>query len=244
MTNRLVIANWKMNGDLAFAKALVSSLPSTSNVQTVLVPPAVYAHHLVELSEGTYEVGLQNVGRYEFGAHTGELSADMARDVGATVVLVGHSERRADHSEDDVAVAAKCQQILSAGLMPVICVGETLAEREAGNAVDRVRQQVIAQEDCLRQAQRVAIAYEPIWAIGTGKSATAAEAVHMHEAIRGALEEIVPEAAVAVRILYGGSVNASNAEELFAYPEIQGVLVGGASLDTEQFAAIIRAAES
>ena len=97
---------------------------------------------------------------------------------------------------------------------------------------------------CLRHAQKVAIAYEPIWAIGTGKSATAAEAVHMHQAIRGALEEIVPEAAVAVRILYGGSVNASNAQELFAYPEIQGVLVGGASLDTEQFAAIIRAAES
>ena len=244
MTNRLVIANWKMNGDLAFAKAFAASLPPTSNVQTVVVPPAVYAHRLVELLEGTHEVGLQNVGRYESGAHTGEISAEMARDVGATVVLVGHSERRAGHSEDDAAVAAKCEQILSAGLMPVICVGETLAEREAGNAVDRVRQQVIAQEDCLRQARRVAIAYEPIWAIGTGKSATAAEAVHMHEAIRGALEEIVPEVAVAVRILYGGSVNASNAQKLFAYPEIQGVLVGGASLDTEQFAAIIRAAGS
>ena len=107
-----------------------------------------------------------------------------------------------------------------------------MLNEEAGNAVHRVRQQVIAQEDCLRQAQGGYRIGEPIWAIGTGKSATAAEAVHMHEAIRGALEEIVPEAAVAVRILYGGSVNASNAEELFAYPEIQGVLVGGASLDT------------
>ena len=244
MTKRLVIANWKMNGSLAFAKALASSLPSSSNVRTVVVPPAVYAHRLIEVSEGAYEVGLQNVGRYGSGAHTGEISAEMARDVGATVVLVGHSERRAGHSEDDAAVAAKCEQILSAELMPVICVGETLVEREAGNATDRVRQQVIAQKDCLLRAREVAIAYEPIWAIGTGKSATATEAVQMHQAIRSALEEVSPEAAAAVRILYGGSVNASNAQELFAFPEIQGVLVGGASLDTEQFAAIIRAAES
>ena len=127
--------------------------------------------------------------------------------------------------------------------MPGICVGETFDEREAGKAIDRVRQQVFAQKDCLRLAQEVAIAYEPIWAIGTGKSATAMEAVQMHQAIRSALEEITPETAVAVRILYGGSVNASNAQELFAQPEIQGVLVGGASLDIRQFAAIIRAAE-
>ncbi len=243
MTNHIVIANWKMNGDLAFAEALASSLPSSSNVQIVVVPPAVYAHRSAELSRGAYQVGLQNVGRYGSGAHTGEISAEMARDIGATVVLVGHSERRAGHSEDDAAVAAKCEQILSAGLMPVICVGETFDEREAGKAIDRVRQQVFAQKDCLRLAQEVAIAYEPIWAIGTGKSATAKEAVQMHQAIRNALEEITPETAVAVRILYGGSVNASNAQELFAQPEIQGVLVGGASLDMRQFAAIIRAAE-
>ena len=119
MTNRLVIANWKMNGDLVFAKLLASSLPSSSNVQIVVIPPAVYAHRSAELSRGAYQVGLQNVGRYGSGAHTGEISAEMARDIGATVVLVGHSERRAGHSEDDAAVAAKCEQILSAGLWPV-----------------------------------------------------------------------------------------------------------------------------
>ncbi len=242
MTQRLVIANWKMNGDLAFVEALASSLPSLANVQTVIAPPAVYALRLAELAQEVFKVGLQDVSGHESGAHTGEVSAAMARDLGASVVLVGHSERRSEHAEDDAAVAAKCEQITAAGLMPVICVGETLAERESGKAIDRVRAQVMAQKQCLRHAKEVAIAYEPIWAIGTGKSATATEAVQMHQAIRGALEEVAPLAAPEIRILYGGSVNAENAPELFAYSDIQGVLVGGASLDTEQFAAIIRAA--
>ena len=242
MTQRLVIANWKMNGDLAFLEALASSLPSLSKVQTVIAPPAVYALRLAELAQGVFEVGLQDVGSHESGAHTGEVSAAMARDLGASVVLVGHSERRSEHAEDDKIVAAKCEQIIAAGLMPVICVGETLVERESGKAIDRVRAQVTAQKHCLRNAKEVAIAYEPIWAIGTGKSATVTEAVQMHQAIRGVLKEIVPAAAPGISILYGGSVNAENAPELFAYPEIQGVLVGGASLDTQQFAAIIRAA--
>ncbi len=242
MTQRLVIANWKMNGDLAFLETFASSLPSLSNVQTVIAPPAVYALRLAELAQGVFEVGLQNVGSHESGAHTGEVSAAMARDLGASVVLVGHSERRSEHAEDDKTVAAKCEQIIAAGLMPVICVGETLVEREAGKAIDRVRAQVTAQELCLRNAKEVAIAYEPIWAIGTGKSALVTEAVQMHRAIRGVLKEIAPAAASRISILYGGSVNAENAPRLFAYPEIQGVLVGGASLDTQQFAAIIRAA--
>ena len=242
MTQRLVIANWKMNGDLAFLEALASSLPLLSNVQTVIAPPAVYALRLAELAQGVFEVGLQDVGSHESGPHTGEVSAAMARDLGASVVLVGHSERRSEHAEDDKIVAAKCEQIIAAGLMPVICVGETLVERKSGNAIDRVRAQVTSQKHCLRNAKEVAIAYEPIWAIGTGKSATVTEAVQMHQAIRGVLKEIVPAAAPGISILYGGSVNAVNAPELFAYPEIQGVLVGGASLDTQQFAAIIRAA--
>ena len=242
MTQRLVIANWKMNGDLAFLEAFASSLPSLSNVQTVIAPPAVYAMRLAELAQGLFEVGLQDVGSHESGAHTGEVSAAMARDLGASVVLVGHSERRSEHAEDDKTLAAKCAQIIAAGLMPVICVGETLVEREAGKAIDRVRAQVAAQKLCLRNAKEVAIAYEPIWAIGTGRRASVSEAVQMHQAIRGVLKEVAPAAAPRISILYGGSVNAKNAPELFAYPEIQGVLVGGASLDTQQFAAIIRAA--
>ena len=243
MTKRLVIANWKMNGSLSLLADVDAAYQAEATVDVVVVPPAIYAKELVEIARGRYQVGIQNVSQHYAGAHTGEISASMAAEVGVSTALVGHSERRIDNDEDDAVIAAKCQQVILAGLMPVICVGETLAEREAGQAEARVQLQVKAQLECLRAATDIAIAYEPIWAIGTGKSASVDEAVVMHQSIRRVLQDIVPDTAEEVRILYGGSVNGSNAQALFSRREIQGVLVGGASLDTEQFAAIIRAAQ-
>ena len=243
MTKRLVIANWKMNGSLAFADEMVAEFAVQSNVDVIVVPPSVFVSWLIESAEGSFEVGLQDVSQFDNGAHTGDVSASMAAELGATAVIIGHSERRSEHGESDAVVAAKGLRVLAAGLMPVICVGETLAERESGQAVARVRAQIEAQTDCFRFGGNIAIAYEPIWAIGTGKSASAAEAVAMLKEIRKMLREVAAERADQMRILYGGSVNGENAAELFAHDEIQGVLVGGASLDTEQFAAIIRAAD-
>jgi len=242
MTKRLVIANWKMNGDLALVNQTIESLRVEPSVDVVVVPPAVYLAALSATSSGAFSTGLQNVSQFSAGAHTGEVAASMAAEIGASWVLVGHSERRSAHGESDEVVAAKSEQSLDAGLSVVICVGESLAEREAGNAESFVRKQVQAQASCLRQLGTVAIAYEPVWAIGSGISASSDQAVAMHKVIRRTVNEIAPRRADAVRILYGGSVNAENAAELFEHSEIDGVLVGGASLDKAQFAAIIRAA--
>ena len=242
MAKRLVIANWKMNGDLALVKQTIESLRVEPNVDVVVVPPAIYVAALSDASSEAFSTGLQNVSQFAAGAHTGEVSASMALEVGASWVLVGHSERRAEHGESDAVVSAKGEQALSAGLSVVICVGESLEEREAGNAESFVSDQVRAQATCLRQPGIVAIAYEPIWAIGSGISASSEQAVAMHKVIRQTVSEVAPVQADAIRILYGGSVNADNAAGWFEHPEIEGVLVGGASLDKAQFAAIIRAA--
>ena len=243
MRKRLVIANWKMNGSLALVDEMVAGFSAASHVDVIVAPPSVYVFHLTEVAAGSFGVGLQDVSQFESGAHTGDLSAAMMAELGATAVLVGHSERRSEHGETDATVAAKGLRVLAAGMMPVICVGESLAERESGQAEAKVRAQIEAQADCLRFGGQIAIAYEPIWAIGTGKSASALEAVAMHREMRRVLQEVTAEYADGIRILYGGSVNGENAAELFSHDEIEGVLVGGASLDTEQFAAIIRAAD-
>ena len=243
MRKRLVIANWKMNGSLALVDEVVAGFSAASHVDVIVAPPSVYVFHLTEVAAGSFGVGLQDVSQFESGAHTGDLSAAMMAELGATAVLVGHSERRSEHGETDATVAAKGLRVLAAGMMPVICVGESLAERESGQAEAKVRAQIEAQADCLRFGGEIAIAYEPIWAIGTGKSASALEAVAMHREMRRVLQEVTAEYADGIRILYGGSVNGENAAELFSHDEIEGVLVGGASLDTEQFAAIIRAAD-
>ena len=243
MRKRLVIANWKMNGSLALVDEMVAGFSAASHVDVIVAPPSVYVFHLTEVAAGSFGVGLQDVSQFESGAHTGDLSAAMMAELGATAVLVGHSERRGEHGESDATVAAKGLRVLAAGMMPVICVGESLAERESGQAEAKVRAQIEAQADCLRFGGEIAIAYEPIWAIGTGKSASALEAVAMHREMRRVLQEVTAEYADGIRILYGGSVNGENAAELFSHDEIEGVLVGGASLDTEQFAAIIRAAD-
>ena len=243
MRKRLVIANWKMNGSLALVDEVVAGCSAAAHVDVIVVPPSVYVSRLTEGAAGSFGVGLQDVSQFESGAHTGDLSAAMMAELGATAVLVGHSERRGEHGESDATVAAKGLRVLAAGMMPVICVGESLAERESGQAEAKVRAQIEAQADCLRFGGEIAIAYEPIWAIGTGKSASALEAVAMHREMRRVLQEVTAEYADGIRILYGGSVNGENAAELFSHDEIEGVLVGGASLDTEQFAAIIRAAD-
>jgi triosephosphate isomerase len=243
MRKRLVMANWKMNGSLALVDEMVAGFSAASHVDVIVAPPSVYVFHLTEVAAGSFGVGLQDVSQFESGAHTGDLSAAMMAELGATAVLVGHSERRSEHGETDATVAAKGLRVLAAGMMPVICVGESLAERESGQAEAKVRAQIEAQADCLRFGGEIAIAYEPVWAIGTGKSASALEAVAMHREIRRVLQEVTAEYAQGIRILYGGSVNGENAAELFSHDEIEGVLVGGASLDTEQFAAIIRAAD-
>ena len=243
MAKRLVIANWKMNGSLALADEMVAGFATQSNVDVIVVPPAVFVSRLIERAQGSFEVGLQDVSQFDNGAHTGDVSASMAADLGATAAIVGHSERRDEHGESDAVIAAKAFKALAAGLMPVICVGESLAERESHQAEARVRAQIEAQIDCLALSGDIAIAYEPLWAIGTGKSASAAEAVAMLKEIRKVLREVAADRADQIRILYGGSVNGENIAGLFSREEIQGVLVGGASLDTEQFAAIIRAAE-
>ena len=243
MAKRLVIANWKMNGSLALADEMVAGFAAQSNVDVIVVPPAVFVSRLIERAQGSFEVGLQDVSQFDNGAHTGDVSASMAADLGATAAIVGHSERRDEHGESDSVIAAKALKALAAGLMPVICVGESLAERESHQAEARVRAQIEAQIDCLALSGDIAIAYEPLWAIGTGKSASAAEAVAMLKEIRKVLREVAADRADQIRILYGGSVNGENIAGLFSHEEIQGVLVGGASLDTEQFAAIIRAAE-
>ena len=242
MAKRLVIANWKMNGNLALVQETLGSLQSQSNVEVVIVPPAIYVGAFAASLPTSFALGLQNVSQFSAGAHTGEIAASMAAENGVSWVLAGHSERRVGHGEDDEIVAAKVARALEAGLSVVICVGESLAIREAGEAEDFVRQQIRAQAAAFAMSGQVAIAYEPIWAIGSGISATAEQAVAMHKVIRQTLNEVAAEQTEGVRVLYGGSVNADNAESLFQHPEIEGVLVGGASLDNAQFAAIIRAA--
>ncbi|MEL0047274.1 MAG: triose-phosphate isomerase [Gammaproteobacteria bacterium] len=244
MAKRLVIANWKMNGDLTLVNETIESLQAEPNVDVVVVPPVVYLAALSNAPSAAFLTGLQNVSQFASGAHTGEVAAAMGAEVGATWALVGHSERRAEHGEGDDMVSAKGEQALRAGLSVVICVGESLAVREAGKAEAFVSEQVRAQAACLSGSGTVAIAYEPIWAIGSGVSASSEQAVAMHKVIRQTVRDVAPEQADAVRILYGGSVNSENAADLFAHPEVEGVLVGGASLDKAQFAAIIRAASA
>jgi triosephosphate isomerase len=239
-----------MHGSLAFlagyAAVLRRGVP-TAAVDVLLFPPACYLRELVvgvaELGVG---VGAQNVHPRESGAFTGEIAAPMIRDLGAGWVLVGHSERRAGCGETDVEVAEKCRAALAADLRPILCVGENLAEREAGSAEAVVLRQLDAVVGRIgsEQLAQICIAYEPVWAIGTGRTATPAQAQAMHRLIRDRLVAAFGRGAESVRILYGGSVTPENAPGLFAEQDIDGALVGGASLAAERFLEIIGAAVS
>ena len=242
---KLVAGNWKMNGvgaDVEELRALSVGLREATGACDVLVcPPATLLHAAAGLGEGAgFALGAQDCSAHAPGAHTGDLSASMLRDAGARWVILGHSERRADHGETDEAVAAKARAALAAGLTPVVCVGETHAERAAGRAEIVVRRQVAESLPPELEGTPFALAYEPVWAIGTGETPTTDEVSAMHGAIRQALRDAV--GATEVRILYGGSVKPANAAELLHADGVDGALVGGASLKAADFLRIIRAA--
>ncbi|GBO90351.1 triosephosphate isomerase [Marinobacter salsuginis] len=235
-----------MNGSKALAQTLVSDVQSQTasldnGVEVVIIPPAIYVGDVVANAGGSLSVGVQNVGQWSSGAYTGEISAEMAVDQGCQYALIGHSERRQLFGESDDVVAEKVGRVISAGLYAVLCVGETLEEREAGKAESVVASQVkaglagVAKD----QWQRVIVAYEPVWAIGTGKTATAQDAQAMHASLRQVLSEMGAPANK-ISLLYGGSVKADNAAALFAEPDIDGGLIGGASLVAEDFVSICR----
>jgi len=249
MRVKFVAGNWKMNGNLASNEALlrdlVPALAEISGMESAVCPPYVYLSQVRQLLEGSATaLGGQDLCQFGNGAYTGGVSAAMLCDSGCSLVIVGHSERRTVFGETDALVAEKFAVAQQSGLMPVLCVGETLAERESGATERVVARQLQAVIGCSGVAalRNAVIAYEPVWAIGTGKTATPDEAQAVHAFIRGRLAEVDVAVADAVRIVYGGSVKAGNAGELFAMPDIDGGLIGGASLVAGEFAAICRAA--
>lgn len=251
MSNRrpLVAGNWKLNGSRAGNSALISAvlagLPAQSGTDVVVCPPFVYLAEIsADIHDSVIQLGAQNIAAEDSGAFTGEVAASMLREVGCEFVIIGHSERRAFYSETDDLTAAKVAAALRCGLRPILCVGETLAERDAGKTLDVVRRQL---EAVLAVAGIEAfdaglVAYEPVWAIGTGRTATPMQAQEVHAEIRATLARRNATIAAAVRVLYGGSVKASNARDLFAMADIDGGLIGGASLDAAEFLGICKAA--
>jgi triosephosphate isomerase len=243
----LVAGNWKLNPGtraeaVALAKALVEGLPADAPADVAVAPVFVHLPAVAEVLAGTpIALSGQTSAYAEAGAHTGEIGPSQLVDLGCRHVLVGHSERRARFGETDAIVRQKLEAALAAGLLPILCVGETLEEREA----DRTEMVVLGQVDAalkdLEHATKVTLAYEPVWAIGTGRTAAPADAQAVHAAIRGRLATLTGAAAT-TRILYGGSVKPSNAAELMAQTDIDGALVGGASLKAETFIPIVTAA--
>lgn len=247
MRKKIVAGNWKMNGSTELLNTLVPALAEEakqSQAEILVCPPALFLAEARRLAGENLLVGAQNCHEAETGAFTGEISAQMLAEQSLSHVLVGHSERRAIYSETDALIAAKTRAALDAGLTAVLCVGETLEEREAGRTLEVVLGQVNAVVEQLKLADwsKLVVAYEPVWAIGTGKTASSDQAQEVHQAIRAALTVYSQEHADAMRILYGGSVKAANAAELFACPDIDGGLVGGASLSLDEFISICRSA--
>ncbi|MDR3512140.1 MAG: triose-phosphate isomerase [Caulobacteraceae bacterium] len=243
----LIAGNWKMNGlaaDLGEARALAAALAETpAGTRVALCPPATLLARMADaLAESAVLVGGQDCHSEHAGAFTGDVSAEMLADAGARLVIVGHSERRAAYGEDDAQVAAKALAALRAGLEPIICVGETLAQREAGAALEVVARQVRGSVPAGLGETAFAVAYEPVWAIGTGLTPTIEAIEAVHAAIRRTLVEALGAAGARAPILYGGSVKPANAAEILGAAEVGGALVGGASLKAADFLAIIRAA--
>jgi triosephosphate isomerase len=239
----LIAGNWKMNLLRADAVALASALregAGAANAEIVVCPVAVQITAVAQvLSATAISVGGQDCHVDASGAHTGDMSAEMLADAGARWVIVGHSERRTDHGETDEQVRAKAVAGLRAGLTPIICVGETLAQRKAGETLDVLARQIAASVPS--GAANIVVAYEPVWAIGTGLTPTITEIDDAHRHLRAKLGDVVPDAQ-AVRILYGGSVNPSNAAEILGVADVDGALVGGASLKAADFLPIVAAA--
>jgi triosephosphate isomerase (TIM) len=248
MRRKLVAGNWKMHGSRAANSALIESVLAdlaADSVSCVVCPPFVYLQDVWRLLRGEHvSMGAQDVCAEASGAHTGEVAASMLKDVGCEYVLVGHSERRAIYAEDDTLVARKFAAVQVAGLAPVLCVGESLAEREAGHTYSVVGRQLdaIIALSGVAALERAVLAYEPVWAIGTGRTASPEQAQDVHAFIRGRIAAQDANIASGLRILYGGSVKAGNAREIFAMPDVDGGLIGGASLKAEEFVAIVAAA--
>jgi triosephosphate isomerase len=250
MRQPLVAGNWKMHGSRAENASLVRSLLDharpDSRSEVMLCPPFVYLLEVGRLLKDTdVSLGAQSVCAEPQGAFTGEVSAAMLKDVGCRYVLVGHSERRQIYGESDALVARKFVAAQSQGLLTVLCVGETLEEREADRTTEVVSRQIeaVLSVTGVGALRRAVIAYEPVWAIGTGRNASPEQAQEVHAMIRGKVAALDGTIADSVRILYGGSVKASNARDLFAMPDIDGGLVGGASLKADEFARICAAAD-
>jgi triosephosphate isomerase len=245
----LVAGNWKMHGNRASNRALldavVGGIAGLEGVECAVCVPFPYLGEVAaRLASTKLAWGAQNVSEHAQGAYTGEVSAAMLAECGCRYVIVGHSERRQLYGESDALVAAKFAAVRSAGMTPILCVGETLAERDAGNTESTVARQLDAVLSVAGTAAfaNAVLAYEPVWAIGTGRNATPEQARDVHAFLRGRIEAQDAAIAGALRILYGGSVKAANAAALFALPEVDGGLIGGASLVAAEFLAIARAA--
>jgi triosephosphate isomerase (TIM) len=244
----LVAGNWKMNGtaaSLGEVTKLVAGLGAglgTVPCDVLIAPPATLVHRLSQISGGgKLAVGGQDCHAKASGAHTGDTSAEMLRDSGASAVIVGHSERRADHSESDATVRAKAEAVHRAGMTAIVCVGETIDQRKAGQTLAIVLSQIAGSMPASSSAANTVVAYEPVWAIGTGLTPTAADVAEVHKAIRDALTKAFGSEGTTMRILYGGSVKPSNAKELMSVANVNGALVGGASLKADDFLGIIEA---
>jgi triosephosphate isomerase len=249
MRRPLVVGNWKMNGTASHARRLISEMTNAASLlealDVVICPPFILIPQVVRQCEGTeFAAGGQNLDIHVEGAYTGEISGSMLVDHGCSFVIVGHSERRSLYGEDDALVGEKTATALACGLRPIVCVGETLEERENGQTASVVERQVRAVVECAGMGVFPVgiVAYEPVWAIGTGLTATPQQAQEVHFLIRGLLRQEDSDVAAQTRILYGGSVKPDNAPELFAEEDIDGGLIGGASLEAADFLAICRTA--
>lgn len=245
----LVVGNWKMNGTRATAQALageiVAGLPADAKAAVGVCPPAVFIPEIAAALSGTpVLLGSQNIADQDSGAFTGEISGPMLREFGCTLAIVGHSERRLTYGESSELVAGRYAKAIAHGITPILCVGETLEEREGGNTFAVVDAQLAAVFDLcgVKSLEKAVIAYEPVWAIGTGRTATTEQAQEVHAYIRSRIAEHEPAVAASLQILYGGSVKPDNASALFSMPDVDGGLIGGASLDAKGFLAICLAA--
>ncbi|MGI4719282.1 MAG: triose-phosphate isomerase [Janthinobacterium lividum] len=249
MRPKLVVGNWKMNGSRAANATLLTGILEGlhgAKAAAAVCVPAPYLHQCQDLLNGSALAwGAQDVSCQQPGAYTGEVCASMLQDFGCRYVIVGHSERRAYHGEASELVARKVKSALEAGLTPIVCVGETLVQREAGQTVQIVGEQLAAVLELVgpEAVDKLVVAYEPVWAIGTGKTATPAMAQEVHAALREKLRACNSEAAERVLLLYGGSMKPDNAADLMAQPDIDGGLIGGAALKAADFLAIVKAAQ-
>lgn len=247
MRDLIVAGNWKMNGSQQFVDDMLFGLNKvdfSESVEVIVFPPSVYLHAASRQAK-TVKVGAQNIFYENSGAYTGEISPSMLSDIGCRYVILGHSERRAIFSEDDALIAKKVVASIENDLIPILCVGETLEDRESGDFFEVIARQIKAGLGLLEadQVEGVIIAYEPVWAIGTGKTASPMQAQEVHGLIRRLIAELAgKKISEHISILYGGSVNAASAKELFSQPDIDGGLVGGASLKVDEFLAICSAA--